>query len=277
MRGKYLHFAAGLAIGAALFGGGTALAASGILAEPSTQPIYVDGKQVQMEAYAIGGHNYVQLRDIGRAVGFNVWWDSANNCVQVDSATPYTGEAPAKATGAVTIPAGDAKLTLKEGDVVQCDDGTTYAITDMSRYDSNAFSAGPLGDLPVPTCDWSSFPTVELPAPETRHFNNETGDYLFVRNLYESRRMQYTIQNLAGNHPDTSENGKLRYGSKGTPLVRIQLTIDEGLHADSFWPWRASELEDDFNSLPPGTYQLEAWDVYRNGVFQYTEYRTYIL
>ncbi len=273
MRGKHLHFAAGLVVGAALFGGGTALAA-GILAEPSTHQIYVDGKQVQMEAYAIGGHNYVQLRDVGRAVGFNVYWADS---VQIDSDAPYTGEAPAQTTGAVTIPEGDAKLTLKEGDVVLCDDGTTYAITDMSRYDSNAFSSGPLGELPTATCDWSSFPTVELPKAETRHFDNQAGDYLFIRNLYESRRMQYTIQNLAGNHPETSEGGKLRYGSKGTPIVRIQLNIDEGKHADSFWPWRASELEDDFNSVPPGTYQLEAWDVYRNGVFQYTEYRTYIL
>lgn len=99
MKGKHLHFAAGLMVGAALFGGGTALAA-GIRAEPSHHQIRVDGQPVQMEAYAINGHNYVQLRDMGRAVGFNVWWDNANNCVQVDSAAPYTGEAPAQATTA---------------------------------------------------------------------------------------------------------------------------------------------------------------------------------
>lgn len=71
MKGKYLHFAAGLMVGAALFGGGTALAA-GILAEPSEQTFYLDDRQIQLEAYAIAGHNYVQLRDVGRAVGFNV-------------------------------------------------------------------------------------------------------------------------------------------------------------------------------------------------------------
>ena len=56
MKGKYLHFAAGLMVGAALFGGGTALAA-GILAEPSEQTFYLDDRQIQLEAYAIAGHN----------------------------------------------------------------------------------------------------------------------------------------------------------------------------------------------------------------------------
>ena len=86
----------GMVIGAALTGGSIA-AASGIVAEPTWQPIYVDGQQVEMTAYNINGKNYVMLRDIGKQVGFNVYWDSANGCVQVESSKPYTGEAPAKA------------------------------------------------------------------------------------------------------------------------------------------------------------------------------------
>ena len=81
---------AGMALGAALTGGA---AAAGILAEPSWSPIYVDGRQVQMTAYNIAGNNYVKLRDIGQVVGFNVYYQ---NGVQVDSSSPYTGEAPAK-------------------------------------------------------------------------------------------------------------------------------------------------------------------------------------
>ena len=80
----------GMAIGATLVGGTTAYAAD-ILAERSTQPIYVDGQRVQMEAYNIGGNNYVKLRDIGQAVGFNVFWQDG---VQVDSTADYTGEPP---------------------------------------------------------------------------------------------------------------------------------------------------------------------------------------
>ena len=47
--------------------------AAGIMAEYAPQVVYVDGASVQMEAYNIGGHNYVKLRDIGQAVGFNIY------------------------------------------------------------------------------------------------------------------------------------------------------------------------------------------------------------
>ena len=78
----------GMAVGAALCGGAYA---AGIVAQPTWQPIYVDGQQVEMEAYNINGHNYVKLRDIGKEVGFNVYWQ---NGVQVDSDADYTGEPP---------------------------------------------------------------------------------------------------------------------------------------------------------------------------------------
>ena len=183
--------------------------------------------------------------------------------------TPQTGR---NEDGSINIPDGDAKLTLKEGDVVRCDDGTNYTITDMSRYDASAFAAGPLGPLPTATCDWSSFPAVELPAVEVRRFNDEAGDDLLIRNLYETRRMQYTLWNLAGNNPETSENGRLRYGAKGTPYVRTNLSIPIDVEPQVFWPWRESEITKIFESVPPGTYSMEAWDVYYNGIFQHTRY-----
>ena len=93
MKGKFLQFALGVITGAALFGGASA-AAAGIAAQPAWSPIFVDGQQVQMTAYNILGNNYVKLRDIGKAVGFNVYYQ---NGVQVDSKSPYTGEAPAQA------------------------------------------------------------------------------------------------------------------------------------------------------------------------------------
>ena len=39
------------------------------------------------------------------------------------------------------------------------------------------------------TCDWSLFPTLTLPKVEVRHFSTENGDNIFVRNLYEVRRI----------------------------------------------------------------------------------------
>lgn len=48
----------GMAAGAALCGGAYA---AGIVAQPTWQPIFVDGQQVEMEAYNINGKNYVKL------------------------------------------------------------------------------------------------------------------------------------------------------------------------------------------------------------------------
>ena len=93
MKKQILTMFTGLFIGAIITGGASAYAA-GILAERSNHRIFVDGQEVQMEAYAVNGNNYVKLRDIGEQVGFNVCWDSDAKCVQVESGKPYTGEAP---------------------------------------------------------------------------------------------------------------------------------------------------------------------------------------
>ncbi len=82
---------AGLLKGSHLFGSSIAYAA-GVTAELSRHVIYLDGSQVELQAYAINGNNYVKLRDVGRLLDFNVYWDGA---VQIDSTAPYTGEAPA--------------------------------------------------------------------------------------------------------------------------------------------------------------------------------------
>ena len=117
----------GLALGAALTGG---VIAAGITAEPAWSPIYVDGQQVQMTAYNILGNNYVKLRDIGQAVGFNVYYQ---NGVQVDSNAPYTGEAPAQAPVKESIRVSSYKgSVLKVGDrsgLIIGPSGRTYTVT----------------------------------------------------------------------------------------------------------------------------------------------------
>ena len=90
-------FAAGFLTCLLVVGVTTTAYAAGIMAERSHHRVVVDGKEVQMEAYRIKGNNYVKLRDMGEAVGFEVYWDSVNGCVQVESGKPYTGKAPAKA------------------------------------------------------------------------------------------------------------------------------------------------------------------------------------
>ena len=76
----------------------------------STNRILVDGQEVRLTAYNINGNNYVMLRDVGRSVGFEVYWDSDAKCVQVRSGIPYTGEEPARAE--VIKPAPQPETTV---------------------------------------------------------------------------------------------------------------------------------------------------------------------
>ena len=84
----------GILAGLALSGPAAQAATETLTATRSTQPIYVDGAQVSMTAYSIGGNNYVKLRDVGKAVGFEVYWDGS--AVQIVSDQPYTGKAPVR-------------------------------------------------------------------------------------------------------------------------------------------------------------------------------------
>ena len=255
MKGKQLIPAvlASVLIGAALGGPATAAVATSaaltaVTASPSTQTFYVDGEQVDLEAYVINGHNYVQLRDIGRAVDFGVEYDQSTNRVLVDTSSPYTEEATASTpSGVVTIPQTDEPLRLQEGDQVLCDDGTTYEITDMRLWEEPE-------PLPVLTRDW---PELELPKAEVRRLQSEYGDNLHIRNLYETRRMEYTIYNAAAGR---TEPLNLRLG------ITVQNTVQ------MFWPWQEDQLTQVFCSAPGARSEVEAWDVYHNGKYLYTEY-----
>lgn len=277
MKKLYTSFVTGLLVGVALFSGTTAYAA-GIMAERSTNRIFVDGKEVQIEAYAIHNNNFMQLRDVGKAVGFNVYWNAADGSVQIETGKPYTGEAPTQTSAAktVTLPTDGSQYVPKAGDVIRCDDGTDYTIKDVSRWNNNAFSSAPLGELPTATCDWSKLPQPEMPRVEARHFTSGGQDCLFQRNLYETRRMLYTLYNAIGDNPETWQNGQPVKFPSGNDKVKINLTIPADVTPQSFWPWHSEQITELFNSCPPGTYSMEAWNVYKNGVFQYTEYSIYV-
>lgn len=111
---KYGLVLCGLVLGLTL-SAPAAQAVESLKATLSTNRILVDGQETHMTAYTIGGSNYVRLRDIGKAVGFEVYWDSENGCVQVESGKPYTGVAPVKA--GTTEPASQAEVTPPADDV----------------------------------------------------------------------------------------------------------------------------------------------------------------
>ena len=249
---------------------GTALAAptatAALTAQQSSQKIFVDGQQVQIEAYSIGCANYCKLRDIGKAAGFNVSYDPLTNTVHVNTGEPYTEEAATPSSRTAVLPTDGSQYVPQVGDRVLCADGTEYEITDVSRWDNNVFQEKPLGPLPTPTCDWSKFPTLELPEPVVKHYNDKCGDDLFVRNVFEVRRMAYTIYNALGEEPSAWQDGK--------PLATIQaeIPIEYDAYTGRFWPWRESEITDSVHARPNSRYYVDAYDFYHDGVYQHTRY-----
>ena len=256
----------GILIGAIAFGGGPALAAAGLMAERSNQPIYIDGQRVELEAYNIAGSNYVKLRDVGKAVGFNVSWDGS--AVQIDSNAPYEDETAAvlQSSRVVTLPTDGSKYIPKAGDLIPCDDGSLYEVKDTLRWENNVYAPGALPDLPKPTCDWSLFPDNGLPNIEVKRYHDQYGDDLFIRNLHETRRMQYTIYNALGAEPSAWRDD--------VPLATVELTtpVEYEAYTAKFWPWDESNLTDLVHSRPNSRYYVSTWDYYHNGVFQYTRY-----
>ena len=272
---------AGILTGIAISGPATQAAAS-LMANPSSQRFYVNEAHINLEAYEIGGSNYVKRRDIGEAVDFGVTYDAATNTVTIHPDMPYemTATVPAisqptlgkNTDGSINVPQDGSQYVPQAGDVIRCDDGTNYTITGVSRYDKNYFADGPVGSLPTATCDWSRFDQPELPRAEVRRFNNPDGDYIFIRNLYETRRMLYSLYNAMGEDDWIMQSGSPRMRGDGTPWVHIHLTLPDDMISAPFWPWREEAVPEMLHSCPGGDYYLEVWDVFKDGKFLRTEY-----
>lgn len=268
---KQAKFLSGFLLGTVLFGSSTALA-SGIWAEKSSQNILADGKKINIETYNINGNNYVKLRDIAQAADFKVWYDAEKGIVEIGSDEPYSQD---EATSNIEFISNEEICHIPQaGEIITADnDDYRYEITDVSRYSNSMFSMGKIA-LPKLNCDRNLFPKLALPNRESRHFSTKGGEYLFVRNLYEMRRMEYTMYNLISANQKSWQDGKLALKADGTPLVKIGFDVG-AKEAYSFWPFRESELAKLFNEWASGTFELEAWDVYKDGAFQYTEYLVY--
>jgi hypothetical protein len=59
-------------------------------ATPTSSKIYLDGAEISLTAYNIGGYNYFKLRDIGQAFDFGVDWDGASQTIAIDTGKGYT-------------------------------------------------------------------------------------------------------------------------------------------------------------------------------------------
>lgn len=51
--------------------------------------IYLDGREIQLAAFNIGGNNYFKLRDIAEALDFSVTWDENTSTIGIDTSKVY--------------------------------------------------------------------------------------------------------------------------------------------------------------------------------------------
>ena len=82
----------GIVVGALLFGGGLAIAAGAALtyeAAPSQSKVFVDGREVYVDAYMINDSNYYKLRDFAKVVDVGVWYDESRDRVNIETDIGY--------------------------------------------------------------------------------------------------------------------------------------------------------------------------------------------
>ena len=59
---------------------------------PTNSKILLNGSEIKLTAYNIGGNNYFKLRDLGAAINFSVTWDSSTRSVMIDTREDYFAE-----------------------------------------------------------------------------------------------------------------------------------------------------------------------------------------
>ena len=84
--------------------------ATGIIAQPRTAGVVIDGQLVDIEGYIIGGNHYFQLRGVSAALAsggkdFSVVWDGAGNRVIIDTSRGYAPDETGPPYATATAPA----------------------------------------------------------------------------------------------------------------------------------------------------------------------------
>lgn len=153
-------------------------------------------------------------------------------------------DTPVNPDGSINIPSDGSRYIPVAGDVIRCDDGANYAILNTDLY----IDRGPLPSIPQ---EW---PEGHLPKGEAVHYMDFSGDYLFVRNLYETRRMANTLC--------AHSDGPLH----------LRLTVPEDIFSETFSQWDPERVIALADAGRSNTICLEAWDMFKNGVYYKTLY-----
>ena len=222
----------GLALGLSL-SAPAAQAVESLKATLSTNRILVDGQEVRLTAYNINGSNYVRLRDIGKAVGFEVYWDSENGCVQVESGKPYTGEEPAKdevikptPQPEPTVPANDADVDAMKQDIVD----RTNAIRREQGISALTVNAKLMQAAQVRADEMAASGIYSHTRPDGRKSNTVTDSRYTGENIHsiselylnqQQKTLSEAVVNLWSNSKAHADNmTSSRYGEIGVGLAR---------------------------------------------------------
>jgi len=133
MKKSTITFAMGVLIGAVVFGSGVAIAA-GIMAQPKTAAIEIDGKIVDLKGYLIEDAHYFQLRDLSASLksggkDFSIIWDGEGNRVIIDTSRGYDANEQF-APQVTATPETTATLSVKERMTIHdFGDGTMGIVT----------------------------------------------------------------------------------------------------------------------------------------------------
>ena len=210
-----------------------AQAVESLKATLSTNRVLVDGQEVRLTAYNINGSNYVRLRDIGKAVGFEVYWDSENGCVQVESGKPYTGEEPAKdkvikptPQPEPTVPANDADVDAMKQDIVD----RTNAIRREQGISALTVNAKLMQAAQVRADEMATSGIYSHTRPDGRKGNTVTDSRYTGENIHsiselyldqQQKTLSEAVVNLWSNSKAHADNmTSSRYGEIGVGLAR---------------------------------------------------------
>ena len=120
-KSNLFYLITGILIGTVIAGGSVAYAA-GILAQPKTAAIVINGQTVDLKGYIIEGAHYFQLRDLSEKLkpggkDFSVVWDGQNNRVLIDTSRgydpneQYTPPVSANPDGNFTVADGSGRIS----------------------------------------------------------------------------------------------------------------------------------------------------------------------
>jgi hypothetical protein len=251
-----------------------------------------DANDRYVEPFISDGTTYLPVRAVAEALGQEVGWDAATKSVyigtqpdQLSAQSPQT----VPAGNVLTVPNnGDKRFVPKDGDRILCDGGSIYEIVkgpDLNAWTS--FTANgkwhPEEALPEPTCDWSVYPELQLPDVLVNRWNDESGDDLYILNLHEMRRMQYTLYNYIypetvryyGEHPGLLEAIRRNGYDPAIEKHIGQVRFGDLPHQtkQGFYPWDEREITKQVKNTPTSLFCVEAWDIYHNGNYLRTEYK----